>query len=737
MSLGPLTRIRTNDLRRQPREVKRAPFHWPAFVEGQPQLDKTDYHAFIEDGFEGNPVIYAAIMYKVKAISAAPLRAYMGGAEKPTLLPPDHALTKLVTRPNAFQSWRELQQLLVVYLNVTGNAFIFMDKPNRTALPTALYALRPDRVSILPGRGHILGYRYTAEGRSIYDSANILPDYMMHIKFPNPGDELEGMGFGLSPLASFARNADVDNMVAKFMWNFFKKGAMGMAALEFKGTVDPATIARLRDEWLEIYGGYDEWHRPIVLDNDGHYTSMTPPFKDMGFEQIDGRNESRILGALGVHGMLIGTRSGLERSTFNNYEQAERTFWNNTMIPELKLFEVEYGHYLTATEDTFVRFDTSEVPALQRDIAPIVDAYYKLWSTGVPRDTALAAVGMNMPPTPGGDISYIPVNIMPAGTIENPPPDSSPGLPATAGGNIAPAKPTSAGEGQTGTAEATQQADTPPKKPPKKKLGDGVETKMLSAQATDALTALLTAHEPALRQAAKTAFEADKRHLLALVGEAKSLALEKKSTLDWGHVATAAAVYLAGAGKDGWVTAFRLPLTQLAADTRQTWADLLGKDDGDIGTDWLDAQLDRLAEGIAQTTSTDVAGLLATAAYNGWAAPTTNNAVDALFVEYGAESGQRTTQIATTEAVRFLNGTSNELFKTWAVNRKQWLVEHTPCPFCKQLHNTILPVGEAFVRQGAILDADGQRFTAEYGDVQYPPLHVGCKCLIAPIEGES
>jgi hypothetical protein len=145
----------------------------------------------------------------------------------------------------------------------------------------------------------------------------------------------------------------------------------------------------------------------------------------MGFETIDDRNESRICAPFGVPGILIGTRFGMKRSTFSNYEEARRACWEDTLVPENAFFEDAYSYYLQTDDGGFVRFDYSKVAALKKDVAPMVAAAYQLWQMGAPANMATATVGLDMPDIPGGDIGYLPLSVMPVSVDRTPMPTAT------------------------------------------------------------------------------------------------------------------------------------------------------------------------------------------------------------------------------------------------------------------------------------------------------------------------
>jgi len=347
-------------------------------------------------------------MYKARAMMSAPLRAYTGDPDYPKRLSPKHSLSKLVARPNDHQSWTEFQALNVVYLNVAGNVYIYKNRKERELQP-----MRPDRVFIVPNDevpAKLSHFLYVPEGRSPathpgVETFPILPEDMIHIKLPYPLDPLEGMGYGMSPLSACATIVDIDNMITEFLNVFFQKGTMLTGILTFDIPLKEDVVDVILERWEDKYGGHGKWSTG-VLDRGGSYQRLGLTFEEMGFAEQDARNECRILGPFGVPPILISSRVGLERSTYSNYGEARKACWQDTLVPELKMFEVEYQRHLKARE-AFVQFDLSQVPALQKDLPPVVNAAFTLWQMGVPANQALRAVGLRIGNVPGGDVPHI------------------------------------------------------------------------------------------------------------------------------------------------------------------------------------------------------------------------------------------------------------------------------------------------------------------------------------------
>lgn len=371
---------------------------------------------YVEDGFAINPLIYGAIMYKVRSVSQARAIACIGDPAVPSTLPPSHPLTKLTLRPNVYMSWSEMQGLVETYLNLSGNAYLVIDRDNaKMGVPSALWPVRPDRMYFIPENNEIRGYLYVPEGSTYRNGVPLLVEDVIHIKFPNPLDPFEGLGYGMSPMSALARSGDVDNKITKFLKVFFDRGAKPNGLLKYQMPLDDDLVKRIKARWREVYGGVDNWTDVGVLDSGAEYTNIGQSFSEMGFDHLDERNESRILGPFGVPPILIGANLGLKRSTFSNYAEARRAFWEDTMMYELHLSEVEFEYHLQGEDGSYIRYDLSRVPALRENMISMTDAAFKLFQMGTPADQALSIVGIRTSPLPYGDVAYISQNFRDAG----------------------------------------------------------------------------------------------------------------------------------------------------------------------------------------------------------------------------------------------------------------------------------------------------------------------------------
>jgi HK97 family phage portal protein len=403
----------------------------PSFRAELVEWHLVDYQSLVTHGYQMNAVLYSAIAYKWRQVANAPLTVFqMNENNSFEIVDRSDPLQQLLKRPNKSMTGDELSQLIVTYLNIAGNAYTVISRSG--GRPAGLQPLRPDRVFIMhtPTEDNpwevTYWYRPKDAGFSIQDMIPILEQDIIHNKFPNPLDDLEGHGYGMSPLMPLAQSVDVDNEITRFLKAFFESGAVLPGYIQFDMELDQTIAGEVADRWMETHGGVDQWGDVAVFERGGKYVPVTPPFKELGFEEIDKRNEARILGPLGVPGILIGSQAGIQTNTYGTATlQARRLFWEDTMLPELRQIDSEFSNKLGGDNRT-VAYDTSQVPALVDRNVERVGAMAELINTGTPRDEAYRLVGLPPVETPLGDVSWMPAGMLPyrdSGTVAQPEPE--------------------------------------------------------------------------------------------------------------------------------------------------------------------------------------------------------------------------------------------------------------------------------------------------------------------------
>jgi len=138
----------------------------------------------------------------------------------------EHWLSKLINSPNALynNSWYDLKQLAVKWLDFSGNAFFYFPM-NDYKYPTQIYVLPSNKVEpVLDMYNNIVKYRYYSNnGLNIIDKSEIC-----HIKTLSPSSDVNtSFGWGRPELLLAAANSiSIDNELRTFIKDYFIREAL-------------------------------------------------------------------------------------------------------------------------------------------------------------------------------------------------------------------------------------------------------------------------------------------------------------------------------------------------------------------------------------------------------------------------------------------------------------------------------------------------------------------------------
>ena len=734
---------------------------------GQYNWSMIDYDAYAREGFSQNAVVYSALKYKIDAIAQSPMRVYEGNPFNAVLYEDlENPLAKLALRPNNFQSQIEFMQYCVMYLNLHGNCFVYVtgiaENDNREL---AMYALRPDRVRIVPDKKNnsktVIGYAYYPDGMSQEHAVPILPENMMHIKFPNPLDDLEGQGYGLSPLSAGAHTVDTDNLMTKFFANYFRNNGMQPGGvINLVGEADKEDINRLRAQFTEQYGGVDNWGRPIVLDDGATFSQMTSTLKDMVVDQIDLRNIRRSTVIFGVPARLIGLDEA--NSTYNNISEAKEDFWQRTMYAELLLFEEEFRHKLRLPDsDLFIRYDVSKIPAFAEDVNTQIQNYKDLVTNFVPPNVAAETVGLKIPEIEGGNVSYMPTGLIPVSQALNPP---QPQLP----GNVTPVtdgvSDTDMDDIDTPSEEDEQQARSLINPLHQKVQAWDFDTKQSIANNQDKIA---ESFEPEWEKATVKMFKKQRDHIMSLYGKYKNQSFKARKNLDVAGFEYSVRQYLFTTSLSDIASGMTPLLVELVVGARVGWGSALGMAVGESafgamflsresieGEAWFAGYTLKFAKEVNQTTGEGIHAVIRDGLAEGFGTDKIGNKLELLFEQYMAGGTSpddwafmtermppyRTEMIARTETHGAMSYSNHSFFKRIGASKKEWLA--TADGRTRESH---MQAWQRYSDGGAIgaIDMDEAFIVGGY-DMMHPgdksaPLKemINCRCAELPVFPEE
>ena len=311
-----------------------------------------EYARAVKRGYLDNPVAQRAVRLVAEGIGGAPLG------------PVDPGLAALVSATSAGQS---LLETLASQLLLHGNAYVQVIKDGSGA-PAELFALRPERVSVIAGAdGWPSGYAYKVGEQTL--SIPLLDEdaspNLIHIKYFHPADD----HYGASCLAAAEEAVASHNAAAAWNRSLLENAARPSGALVYDpgdgGGLSADQFDRLKHELSEAYAGHANAGRPMLLEGGLKWQALSLSPSDMDFAELKAAAARDIALAFGVPPMLLGLPGD---ATYANYREANRALWRLTLLPlASKLLAALSEGLVTWFPDQRLAVDLDQIPALAGD----------------------------------------------------------------------------------------------------------------------------------------------------------------------------------------------------------------------------------------------------------------------------------------------------------------------------------------------------------------------------------
>ena len=307
--------------------------------QGEARWTGRNFPSLAREGFMRNPIVHRAVRLIAETASAVPWLLYDGAEEFD-----DHAMLRLLERPNGMQAGGSFVEALYGHLLLAGNAYVEMiggDEAGRE-----LHLLRPDRVSVATDEGGwpaALVYRAGSEKREIALGPSTGSGGALHLKLFHPLDD----HYGFAPLEAALMALDTHNAAGRWNKALLDNSARPSGALVYApkegGNLTDEQFDRLKAELEEGYSGATRAGRPLLLEGGLDWKAMGLTPKDMDFMEARNGAARDIALAFGVPPMLLGIPGD---NTYANYQEANRAFYRLTVLPLVSRTAKEFSAWL-------------------------------------------------------------------------------------------------------------------------------------------------------------------------------------------------------------------------------------------------------------------------------------------------------------------------------------------------------------------------------------------------------
>ena len=308
---------------------------------GLPRHASHDDVSLTRHAYGCNPIAYRAVRMVAEAVASVPWRIYRGRSE---LI--DHPLPALVSQPAAADPGASLLEALVSNLLLFGNAYgeaVIVD-----GTPREIHAMRPDRMSLDIGSdGWPRAYLYSVGGDCVtYRIPGDGFSPILHLKLFHPLDD----HYGFAPLRAAQAAIEIHNAATGWNRALLDNAARPSGALVYAGpegtSLTDDQFERLRRELDDSFDGMANAGRPLLLEGGLDWKSFSMSPRDMDNSETRAAAARDIALAMGVPPMVLGLPGD---NTYSNYQEANRAFWRQTVIPLLARLQRSFGAWLAST----------------------------------------------------------------------------------------------------------------------------------------------------------------------------------------------------------------------------------------------------------------------------------------------------------------------------------------------------------------------------------------------------
>jgi len=355
-----------------------------------------------------NGVVASAIDWYVRNYPQATPKYYRPVDSQQAEPVEDHPVIKLMAQPDPMIMGSLFWGWVIQDYKLFGNTYLRKIRSTTRGVVTALQFLPQDMVRpVGNGTNPLTHYVYTTDGRSF----DIPVSDIIHIRYNRDPQDIR---LGRSPVMAVLREIATDNTASTTAYGLLANGAM--PSLIVGPDAKDQTVDISIDDARQVKR---QLHEDLTGDGSGGIVVMTGAYKldrvsltpsELALDSVRRVPEERICSALGINPMVLGLGSGLERSTYSNYERAQQAAWEDGMVPLLRTLADAITadllpEYPETQEGDFIQYDLETVRALADDLAAEAERAERLYKAGIiDRAEAKRIAGLEAVPEDEGQL---------------------------------------------------------------------------------------------------------------------------------------------------------------------------------------------------------------------------------------------------------------------------------------------------------------------------------------------
>ena len=354
--------------------------------------------------------VYAAVRLLAETVGSIPLITYERLQPRGKKRDLTHRLYKpLHDQPNRWQTSMEWREMMQAHATLRGDAYSREVVTNEFGFE--LIPLHPDRVTPHKGPPGAIFYEF----RPLKGGTEIiLQDEMFHLK----GLSSNGI-VGISPIALARESIGLSMAAEEVGARLFGNSSVPKGVLQHPNKLGVKAYERLKESWEERHKGLQNSNKVAILEEGMEWKQVGLTAEDSQFLQTRKFQVEEVARWFNIPPHMLRQ---LDRATFSNIEQQSLEFVTYSIRPWLVRWEQVILRDLYVGRESETHFTEFLVEGLLRgDFKTRWEGYAIGKQNGILNADEIRALENLNPqeePEPGkvGEIYYVPLNMVPAGS---------------------------------------------------------------------------------------------------------------------------------------------------------------------------------------------------------------------------------------------------------------------------------------------------------------------------------
>lgn len=323
--------------------------------------------------YKRNAIVFACMAARMDLFSQARFRYQRFRDGQPDEMFGDRSLS-ILEEPWPTGTTGDLLARALVYADLAGNAF-----PVRRKGTNVIRLPRPDWVTMVLGSmrepdmsadamdAELIGIVYHPGGRN----SGRTPEVFLRGEFAHfaPYPDPEAPWRGMSWLVPVVREIQADSSATSHKLKFFEQGATPNMVVSLDKDIGLEAYNAFVDAMEKDHAGLANAYRTLYLGGGAKVEVVGKDLQQLDFKATQGAGETRIIGASGMHPVILPASEGMQGSSLNagNFAAARRIVADKTLRSLWSKFAGSMQAIVPPPAGSRLWVDEKDIPFLRED----------------------------------------------------------------------------------------------------------------------------------------------------------------------------------------------------------------------------------------------------------------------------------------------------------------------------------------------------------------------------------